>query len=207
MFGMRRITPDMDEAHAQEIVAAFALTRYFGKRAGEPLESDEAIKRRGIEARQRSTPPFVETVQLELIREFDRTRSPEAVCDRLQSHIVDLERGDVAPAQLAIRNRVSKPLAEYAQETTNVAALQRAADLGLETHPGEDVQYVVVDDKKRGRDRVCLLYENPESYDVAFYTDQLVRAAESVLSPLGWCDVDIRRYLADRVDASIRSFG
>lgn len=62
---------------------AGALTRYFGKRAAVPLEDDSAIKRRGIEARQRSTPPFVESIQLDLIREFDRTRSPKAVCDRL----------------------------------------------------------------------------------------------------------------------------
>jgi len=32
-----------------------------------------------------------------------------------------------------------------------------------------------------------------ESYDAAYYETQLVRAVESVLSPLGWDRTDIRR--------------
>lgn len=84
--------------------------------------------------------------------------------------------------------------------------MERASDLGLEKQPGQDVQCVVVDDEKHGRDRVCLLAEDPASYDTSFYSDQLIRSTESVLSPLGWRKADIQRYLADRVDASIRSY-
>ncbi|OYR50786.1 DNA polymerase I, partial [Halorubrum sp. Ea1] len=59
-----------------------ALTRYFGKRRGEEYPETglgDAVKTRGIEGRQRSTPEWVEGVQAEALRAFDETRSPEAV--------------------------------------------------------------------------------------------------------------------------------
>ncbi len=182
---------------------AGALTRYFGKRAGEPVDEASSYKRRGIEARQRSTPSFVEDVQLELMQEFGRTRSPEAVCERLRESIEMLRRGEVEPAELAITNRVSKRVEEYTQTTKNVAALERAADLGLEKHPGQDVAYVVVDDDRDGRARVALLREEPAGYDAEFYRDRLCRAAESVLAPTGFRRVEIEEQLAERVDGSV----
>ena len=185
---------------------AGALTRYFGKVAGKPVDDETSYKRRGIEARQRSTPPYVEDVQLDLIQELGRTRSPEAVCDRLRRHISDLRNGNVQPSQLAMKNRVSKRVENYTQTTKNVAALERAADLGLEKNPGQDVEYVVVDDEKRGRARVCLLHEKPDGYDIEFYTDLLIRVTESILSPLQFREQDIRQYFADRVDASITGY-
>ena len=68
---------------------AGALTKYFGKVAGE-----NDFKIRGIEARQRSTPPFIEDVQR----------------DCLQDAIKRLHAGTVPVEQLVERNRVSKPL-------------------------------------------------------------------------------------------------
>ncbi|QKY19438.1 type B DNA-directed DNA polymerase [Halolamina sp. CBA1230] len=185
---------------------AGALTRYFGKRAGDPVDDESSYKRRGIEARQRSTPPFVEDAQLELIREFGRTRSPEAVCESLREFVRDLRSGDVDPARLAITNRVSKRVEEYTQTTKNVAALERAADLGLEKHPGQTVEYVVVDDEKSGRARVALLHENPDRYDIAFYRDRLCRAAESVLAPAGFRREEIEEQLSERVNGSLSAF-
>jgi len=185
---------------------AGALTRYFGKRAGEPADETASYKRRGIEARQRSTPPFVVDAQLALIREFGRTRSPDAVCERLRTFVERLRAGDVDPARLAITNRVSKRRAEYTQSTTNVAALERAADRGLEKRPGQSVEYVVVDDEKSGRARVALLSEEPTTYDADYYRDRLCRAAASVLAPAGVRREGIEARLADRVDGSLSAF-
>ncbi|KPN31497.1 DNA polymerase [Halolamina pelagica] len=186
---------------------AGALTRYFGKRAGEPADETASYKRRGIEARQRSTSPFIVDAQLALIREFGRTRSPEAVCERLRTFVDRLRAGDVAPSRLAITNRVSKRVEEYSQSTTNVAALERAADLGLEKRPGQSVEYVVVDDEKAGRARVALVREDPTQYDADYYRDRLCRAAASVLAPAGVRREGIETQLADRVDGSLSAFG
>jgi len=144
---------------------------------------------------------------MELIQVFARTRTPEAVCERLREFIEQLQAGEVPPEQLAIRNRVSKRVEEYTQTTKNVAALERAADLGLDKHPGQDVEYVVVDDEKSGRARVALLHEEPSRYDADFYRDELIRVAESVLAPTGYRREEIERHLADRVDGSIGAFG
>jgi DNA polymerase I len=186
---------------------AGALTKYFGKKTEVP-EGDSPYKYRGIECRQRSTPAFIEGVQKELIDALDEFQDPEAVCDVLATRLATIEHGEVDPNELAIKNRVSKPREEYSHDTKNVVAVERAADLGIEKHPGEDVSYVVVDDSKTSRERVRIAGEVTDSdrYDTEFYRDQLVRAAESVLSPLGWRRSEIEAYLSDREDAAISAF-
>ncbi|WP_459193861.1 type B DNA-directed DNA polymerase [Halosimplex sp. J119] len=205
---------------------AGALTKYFGRVAGVDADAEDVFKYRGIETRQHSTPPFVAAVQRELIRTLDRewraargegsgsgsaapdppAPDPEAVCDRLAVAIGRLERRAVDPEDLLIRQRVSKSVEAYSQRTRTVAALERAAAHGLERPPGTSVEYVVVDDDERGPDRVCLSFEDASDYDVDFYRERLVRAAESVVSPLGWDRGRIRRYLRDGRDVSLSAF-
>ncbi|WP_255152849.1 type B DNA-directed DNA polymerase [Halorarius halobius] len=169
---------------------AGALTKYFGKVAG-----DDDFKIRGIEARQRSTPPFIEDVQRDCLDRLDATQSPDAVLGRLERAIDELQAGNVAVERLVERNRVSKPLEGYSQNTQNVAALKRAREQDLAVHPGQDIEYVVVDDEKTSRDRVALAHESIKAYDQSYYETQLVRAIESILSPLGWNRTNIRRKL------------
>jgi DNA polymerase I len=180
---------------------AGALTKYFGKVAGR----DEYVTK-GIEAVQRSTPPFVEMLQRALIRTLDETRSPDAVCDRLHRGIRRLQRGDVPPENLTIRKRVSKRREAYDQRTQTVAALERAAKQGLDRHPGQDVEYVVVDDSRRSSGRVRLAHESLSAYDEAFYTELTMRAGESILSPLGWDRERIERYLSGTTTHSLESY-
>jgi len=78
-----------------------------------------------------------------------------------------------------------------------VSALKRAREQDLAVHPGQDIKYIVVDDEKSSRERVALAHEEIESYDASYYETQLVRAVESVLSPLGWDRTEIRRELAE----------
>jgi DNA polymerase I len=178
-----------------------ALNRYFGKVA----ESDE-FKKRGIELRQRSTPPFIETCQTEWLEVLDEHREPESVCERLQVHLSKLRSGVVDPSELVIQHRVSKDLDEYTQYTRSVAALDRAGTQDFDVPPGEDIEYVVVDDDKSTPARVRLVHENPNQYDTEFYADLLIRAAESILSPLGWRREGIRRYLSDTKVTAITAY-
>jgi DNA polymerase I len=179
---------------------AGALTKYFGA-----LADDDEYTFRGIECRQRSTSPFVADVQRECIGVFDDTRSPEAVCDRVQAAVQQLRNGTVAPGRLAVTSRVSKRIEEYAHSTRTVAAAEEAQAVGRDVRPGESVAYVVVDDAKASRNRVALA-EDAERYDAEYYAEQVVRAAESVLSPLGWRESDVRRYLADREDVALSRY-
>ncbi|WP_245800144.1 DNA polymerase domain-containing protein [Haladaptatus litoreus] len=181
---------------------AGALTKYFGKVAGE-----DEYKYRGIECRQRSTPSYIDEAQKKLIRAVDASRDPEAVSEELRPWVDRLERGAIDPNELVITNRVSKTREEYTQLTRSVAALERAAELGLARAPGQSVSYVVVDDAKQSRERVLLASEGPDEYDVGFYRELLVRAAASVLSPLGWRESDIEQELEQYSESSLASFG
>ena len=177
-----------------------ALTKYFGALA----DADE-YKYRGIECRQRSTSPFVADVQRECIQVFDERRTPEAVCDRVQAAVERLRGGNVAPEELAVESRVSKRVEEYQHTTRTVAALEAAQDVGRDVRPGQSVEYVAIDDAKASRDRVALVSE-ADGYDVEYYVGEVVRVAESVLSPLGWREGEIRGYLANREDASLSRY-
>jgi len=192
---------------------AGALTRYFGRRCAPDSASEDgetaAYKYRGIECRQRSTCPWVADVQRELIRTLDCSHDPEAVCDRLAVRLSELRRGAVSPADLVIRTRASKDLDAYSHRTRTLAALERAADRGLSPAPGQDIQYVVVDDDRDSLDRVRLVDEIDETtaYDPSFYRTRAVRAAASVLSAVGWGSEQIEQYLSDRESVPLSGFG
>ncbi|WP_227357489.1 DNA polymerase domain-containing protein [Haladaptatus salinisoli] len=140
-----------------------------------------------MEYRQRSRPSYIDDAQKALIRVVDERHDTEVVCEELRTWVDRLERGAVDPDELVITNRVSKKREDYTQSTRSVAALERAANLGLARAPGQSVSYVVVDDAKQSRDWVLLASE----YDVGFYRKLLIRAAANVVSPLGWRESDI----------------
>jgi DNA polymerase I len=187
-----------------------ALTRYFGKRRGADVPSTDglgdAIKTRGIEGRQRSTPPWVETVQDDALRVFDATRSPEPVCDALRRRLATLRAGDVAPTDLVVANRVSKDVDAYAHETLTVAALRRARREGAGLSPGQTVRYVVVDADGRGADRVRPAFEDVDACDREWYADAAIRAVSSVLSCVGWRESDVRRRLASTTETTLGAY-
>ncbi len=177
-----------------------ALTKYFGR------GTDGEYKYRGIECRQRSTPAFVEETQRELIETLDHHRDPERVCDVLSARIDELQSGTVPTDELRITIRVSKRAEEYDRNTRVAAAAARAKQRGCPKHPGEQLSFVVVADDTHTVDRVRLAFEQPDTYDSDFYVTQLYRAAESVLSPVGWTQERIRSYLTDRTDTSLTKY-
>jgi DNA polymerase I len=184
---------------------AGALTKYFGRRA-DPAPGEDPFKIRGVEARQRSTCDWVESLQRALLKSLDDHRAPEPVLATLRDWLDELARGAVDSDRLLLTNRVSKPLAAYSQSTRNVAALERSRARGVEVSPGQDVAYVVVDDSKESRDRVRLEGEDGDRYDAEFYRDRAIRAAASVLSPLGVREDDVRDRLAEYESTSLRGW-
>lgn len=122
----------------------------------------------------------------------------QAVVQRLRDGEADLE-------ELAVTTRVSKHVEEYAQSTQTVAALEEARTVGRNIRPGQSVTFVVVDDSKSSRERVALV-DDADHYDAEYYAGEVIRAAESVLSPVGWRETDIRSYLTKREDASLSRY-
>ena len=88
-----------------------------------------------------------------------------------------------------------------------VAPRDPDADLDLTTLQSVYDQHPdVVDDEKSSRDRVALAHEEIGTYDASYYETQLVRAVESVLLPLGWDRLDIRRRLAETREVELTEF-
>ncbi|MDY6777022.1 MAG: DNA polymerase domain-containing protein, partial [Candidatus Nanohaloarchaea archaeon] len=177
-----------------------ALTRYFGKHR-------DGFKVRGIEARQRSTPPYIEDCQRAMLDLLDRHHDPDAVIDFVQRQIHRLETGAIDPERLLITKRISRKPDEYTQSIKSAAAVKRARELhDHHIKPGMSVEYVVVDDDQDGIGRVRLPYEEVHDYDAGFYREQLVRATESVLSPFGWDHNDVAEAVAETTASDLRSF-
>ncbi|MFB6245669.1 MAG: type B DNA-directed DNA polymerase [Candidatus Nanohaloarchaea archaeon] len=156
------------------------LNRYFGKKA------DGGFKTAGIEAEQRSTCPYVTEAQMEMIEALDREMDPGHVLEVLEDKVNRLESGEVPPEKLVVRRKPSKPLEAYSVENRTVSAMKRYRSDGIEIMPGQEVEYVVRDDSADPMDRTRLGFESVQGdYDPVYYRKELVRAAESVVSPLG----------------------
>jgi DNA polymerase I len=64
---------------------------------------------------------------------------------------------------------------------------------------------VVVNDDAGGQARVALP-ESADRYDTDFYTDLPVRAARSILAPLGWEREDVREYLRETSQVTLGGY-
>jgi len=166
------------------------LNRYFGKK------QNGEFKTAGIEVQQRSTCKFVKDAQMEMIRKLDKNMSAEPVIKKLENYIQKLECFEVNVKELIKKKKVSKSLENYRVENRSVSALKRAKHHNIDIRPGQLVSFVVRNDEADSMDRTRLGFEVKEAdYDPDFYKTQLIRAAESVLSPKGIDREDLRRRL------------
>ncbi|MBY6293932.1 hypothetical protein GLU60_00920 [Nanohaloarchaea archaeon H01] len=154
------------------------LNRYFGKK------EDGDFKTAGIEVEQDSTCEFVKEAQMEMIKALDNNMNPSDVMQVLRERIEQLEEG-LKPEKFVITKKVGKKVENYSSKNKNYCASKRASEKGMEIRPGQEISYIVRDDSAEPLDRVRLDFEELNRIDEEFYTKQLVRACESVLSPLG----------------------
>ena len=65
----------------------------------------------------------------------------------------------------------------------------KLARAGIALHPGQQIDYIILDRKakvKGDRARPAVLLTGDESYDTERYEELLLRAAETLLGPVGW---------------------
>lgn len=182
--------------------------RYFG------AYRDGTVKIRGIEARRHDTPPFIKDTQLEILAllaearnasEF-RARVPQVV-SYAQDKLRRLRQAQVPLSQLAVTHRLSRQLSEYRVRTAAARAAYQLSQAGVELSPGETIRFVYVPGPEKVRALDTLQQAalqgasepQPEPsgtalqtavcagppYDVAAYTELLLRAVDSLLTPLG----------------------
>jgi DNA polymerase I len=141
---------------------------------------------------------------MDMIKELDRRMSAEPVIKTLEEHIERLKSFEIEIEDLVIEKKVSKSLQDYSVENRSVSALKRAKHHGIDVKPGQRVNFVVRNDNADSMDRTRLDFEAQKAdYDQEFYKTNLIRAAESILSPLGLDREDIRRRLGNKKQSRI----
>jgi DNA polymerase I len=179
---------------------AGALTRYWGCGV-------EAVKVRGIEARQHSTSAFVKRFQrdaLSELREHVLAHGPsvdamEALLlgahDRARAALV---AGDVPLEDLLVARRVERGVDERMVNTALQRALQRSERLGWPVALGSRVRFVEVDGGGEGVMLGTELIADDSTRlppDMNVHVRRLDRAAWSLLAPFGWDLEPLRRPL------------
>ena len=176
------------------------LNRYFGK------TQDGEFKTAGIEYEQKSTSRFVKKSQMQIIEALDRQMSSEDVMKVLRKKIDRLESGDVDARNLFKTRKVSKTLQQYSSNSLSALCLRRAREKNVEIMSGQELQFLVSDNERKDIDRVRLGFEDAGRYDETYYIKELVRAAETVLSPLGIKRKGIRERLEETGKARVKEY-
>ncbi|MEK6588866.1 MAG: hypothetical protein AABY97_08510, partial [Chloroflexota bacterium] len=135
-----------------------------------------------------------------------RATLPQAVA-HAQAKLLALRAGRVPAKDLVVTHRLSRELEEYRVRTAAARAAQQLARAGVQLSPGEMMHFVYVTGPEKVRPWEAILRQaqdaNSEplnesgqawnraegsgqlSYDSQAYTELLLRAVESLLSPLG----------------------
>ena len=163
--------------------------RYIG------IFDDGEIKVRGIEARRRDTPPFIVAAQMEMLKVLASAQSRKELSSLVEQVIQvacaytdALRSGQVSYQDLVITKRLSRDPMAYSKDTLLAIAAKELAESGIELSPGESIQYIITEehaDAKCDRARPFIHYRGQEPYDVEKYIELLLRAVETVLTPLG----------------------
>ncbi|MBU0512967.1 MAG: hypothetical protein KJ638_14870, partial [Chloroflexi bacterium] len=170
--------------------------RFFG------VFQDGSLKLRGIETRRRDTPPFIKQIQLDVLRILATAPSaeqlhqvlPETVA-MLQDRLADLRAGRVPLEQLVVTQKLSRELENYRVPSPAARAVGQLQAEGKEIKMGQYVRFLYT----RGKPGVYAwdlpIPPKAESVDKDRYTELYLRAAHTVLQPLGVEEQTLRWWL------------
>jgi DNA polymerase-2 len=169
--------------------------RYFGVfRSGE-------VKVRGIEARRHDTPRFIKKLQLDIIDLMGKTHPahltaclPE-ITGMLQDQVADLRAGRLPLEALLVTQTLSRELDEYRVPSPVARATQQLAAEGKHIRPGQSVRFLYT----RGRPGVFAWdradQADAKGVDTERYITLMLRAAHTVLQPLGVAEETLRLWV------------
>jgi DNA polymerase-2 len=160
--------------------------RYFG------VFQDGSIKARGIEARRRDTAPFIAKVQMELLQHLAQAQNADQLpaclpgaAAILRRRLAELNSRRVPLEELLVAQKLSRELSAYADPSPAARAALQLQAAGKTTRPGQRVRFFYL----RGEPDVHAWDQpnlpNPAALDVARYQTLLVRAAGTILQPMG----------------------
>jgi DNA polymerase-2 len=160
--------------------------RYFG------VFQDGSIKTRGIEARRRDTAPFIARVQMELLQHFAKAQSADQLANHLpgaaailRQRLAELNSRRVPLEELLVAQKLSREPSAYTDPSPAARAALQLQAVGKDIRPGQRVRFFYL----RGEPDVHAWdlpdLPNPAALDIARYRTLLVRAAGTILQPMG----------------------
>lgn len=179
--------------------------RYFG------VFQDGSRKVRGIELRRLDTPAFIYELQdnmLMLLAEVPQTallrqQLPE-IYALLRRTLVKLRAGRITLEKLLVSQKLSRTLDEYRTPSPAARAAGQLAALGVELRPGQRVRFVFTLGEPGVHAWNLPTPPNPAAVDVPRYTTLMIRAASTILQPLGVSETALRERLVSNVIAKPR---
>ncbi|MFI5251878.1 MAG: DNA polymerase domain-containing protein [Bacteroidota bacterium] len=154
------------------------------------------MKVRGIEARRKDTPYYIKRMQkhlLEILADCNNVREVKALTPKLLSeaafYLDELRSGRVNPKELVLRRRVQKEVDAYASNTVNALVVRELKHFGITVRAGETIEFIIIDQSgKRDAQKAksMLTYDLADGYDIGKYTELLLKAIETLLSPFGY---------------------
>jgi DNA polymerase-2 len=171
--------------------------RYFGV-----FQSGE-IKMRGIETRRHDTPLFVSKAQMEMLAELakdaDWVRVLPGLRVLLREKICSIRDRAIHLHEFVIRQTLSRTSDQYRGSSSVAEALRQLEAAGKSLRPGQTVRFVYTRGRPRVRAWDLPSTPNPLSLDTRRYVDLLLRAAETVLTPLGMSGKELEEWLFENV--------
>ena len=157
--------------------------RYFG------LFEDGSFKLRGIEARRRDTPAFIVETQMQILDAMTRTVDPAdglpAVQALLRRKLAALRTGQIPLEKLLVTQKLSRNLAEYRSPSPPARAAAQLNAIGKTLRAGQNVRLIYTTDGVGVRAWDAGPLPEPLNVDRKHYAELLLRAAETLLQPLG----------------------
>ncbi len=175
--------------------------RYFG------VFQDGSLKTRGIETRRRDTPRFIAETQEQMLlclaqaeHASELERYLPQVFSLLRRQLAALRSGKAPLQHLLVSQKLSRTLPEYRTPSPAARGLQQLQSVQKTLKPGQCVRFIYT----RGDPGVHAWDlpkpPDPACVDVQRYTTLLIRAASTVLQPLGISEAALRdRLLAGLV--------
>jgi DNA polymerase-2 len=170
--------------------------RYFG------VFQDGSLKMRGIELRRGDTPGWISDLQMALLEYLAEAPDAESLPSylpgavrMLRRALADLRTGRVKVQALLVSQKLSRTLEEYRVPSPPARAAAQLAAIGKLLKPGQHVRFLHTLGEPGVHAWDLPEPPDPRSVDVARYQELLLRAAFTVLQPLGVSEERLQDWL------------
>jgi len=172
--------------------------RYFGV-----FQSGE-IKMRGIETRRHDTPLFISKTQLEIIQLLATVSTTDQLPDvlprirnLLQERINNIRQHRIPLHEFVVRQTLSRTSNEYRGSSSVATAIRQLEAVEKSFRPGQAVRFVYTTGSTRVHAWDLPSLPDVRSLDIHRYIEMLMRAVETVLTPLGFSRKELDEWVFD----------